>query len=345
MVNVIDCTIRDGSYATGYQWDNNVLRDLVSTLEKAGIDYIEIGNGTGLGMYRNNSQAKPDNEYFENTIPYKGNAKIGAFFIPGTGTNEDLKHFREAGGDFVRIGTNCTETEKALEYVSYARDLGFYVCANLMKTYAISAYQMAYKSHDLIKAGAQCLYVVDSAGCMLPEEVERYFSAMRQLYDVSLGFHGHNNLMFANANSYTAVKSGADFVDATLMSLGRGAGNAQLESLVALFQKEGVLDDSIDVTMLSNLSERAIANVASGIKGMNKRDIVIGLARFHDSYMPLVNKYASQYNIDPDVLITEVSKINVVKPSADLFEEVSQRLASATDTQIFFPKFSHKYYK
>ena len=70
MVNVIDCTIRDGSYATGYQWDNNVLRDIVSTLDKAGIGYIEIGNGTGLGMYRNNSQAKPDNEYFDKGESY-----------------------------------------------------------------------------------------------------------------------------------------------------------------------------------------------------------------------------------------------------------------------------------
>lgn len=344
MVNVLDCTIRDGSYATNYQWDNGVLRDIVSTLEKAGIRYIEVGNGTGLGMYRNNPDAKTDEDYFKNTIPYKGNAKIGAFFIPGTGKKEDLESFRNAGGDFIRIGTNCTETEKALEYITYARDLGFFVCANLMKTYAITAYQLAYKSHDLINAGAQCVYVVDSAGCMLPEEVHSYFSTMRQLYDIELGFHGHNNLMLANSNSYTAVKSGASFVDATLMSLGRGAGNAQLESLVALLQKEKRLNDSIDVNMLSDLSERAITNLSSGIKGMNKRDIVIGLSKFHDSYMPLVNKYSAQYNVDPDVLISEVSKINMVRPSAELFEEVAVRLSVGAESHIFFPRFSHKHF-
>lgn len=344
MVNILDCTIRDGSYATNYQWNNDVLKDVVSTLERAGIRYIEIGNGTGLGMYRSNSSAKQDKDYFDNTIPYKGQAKIGAFFIPGTGIKEDLKTFRNAGGDFIRIGTNCTETEKALEYIEYARELGFFVCANLMKTYAITAYQLAYKSHDLINAGAQCVYVVDSAGCMLPEEVQSYFSTMHQLYDIDLGFHGHNNLMLANSNSYTAVISGASFIDATLMSLGRGAGNAQLESIVALFQKEKLLDDSIDINMLSDLSERAIAKVSSGIKGMNKRDIVIGLAKFHDSYMPLVNKYSSLYNIDPDMLIAEVSKINVVKPSAELFEEVAVRLSEGAESQIYFPKFSHKRY-
>ena len=344
MINVLDCTIRDGSYATNYRWDNNVLRDIVCTIEKAGIRYIEIGNGTGLGMYRRNDEAKADDEYFENTIPFKGAAKIGAFFIPGIGSSDDLLNFRKAGGDFIRIGTNCTETEKALEYISYARELGFFVCANLMKTYAISTYQMAYKSHDLIKAGAECLYVVDSAGCMLPEEVERYFTAMRQLYNVQLGFHGHNNLMLANANSYTAAKSGANFIDATLMSLGRGAGNAQLESFVALLQKERLLDNTIDVSMLSELSERAITNVALGAKGMNKRDIVIGLSRFHDSFMPMVKKYSEQYNVDPDILITEVSKIDVVKPSDELFEEIASRLSSGLETQIFFPKFSHKKY-
>ena len=344
MLNILDCTIRDGSYATNYQWDNEDVRKIVSTLADCGIPFIEVGNGTGLGMYRSHPEAKPDMDYLTNSIPYKKNAKIGVFYIPTIGTYDDIKNFKEEGGDFIRVGVNATETEKAVDAIEYAKSLGLMVSCNLMKTYAITPYQLVYRCREIIQAGSDCIYVVDSAGGMLPEQVADYFTSMRSVYSIDLGFHGHNNLLLANANSYTAARSGATFLDATLQSLGRGAGNAQLESLVALLQKAEMLEYEIDVNRLTELSDYLFEKIAKIPRGSSKRDIVIGVANFHDSYLPLAEQSAQRFGVDVERLIVEVSKINVVNPSASLFDLVAQKISNESSVQINYPKFHHTAY-
>lgn len=344
MIDILDCTIRDGSYATHYYWEASVLKDIVSSLSEIGIRYIEIGNGTGLGAYRNIQGALDDESYYKNTIPYKNQSLIGAFFIPGTGTKEDLLKFKEFGGDFIRIGTNATQTENALEYVRYAKLIGLMVTCNLMKTYVISVYQLAYRCYDLVSAGVDYIYIVDSAGGMLPDQVARYFSAMKLLYGVKLGFHGHNNLMLANANSLIAANNGASLVDASLMCLGRGAGNAQTESLVAILQKSGLMDTSIQVSKLSDLSQRVFSNFKGELSGNSKLEIAIGLANFHDSYFPLAEKFANLYGVETEAVIQKVSCINIVNPTAELFELAAKKIFEGAKNIAYFPKFSHKVY-
>ena len=74
---------------------------------------------------------------------------------------------------------------------------------------------------------------------------------------------------------------------------------------------------------------------------MSKRDIAVATAYFHDSYMPLLTKAAEKYHVDPDVLITEVSKVNMINPSQELFDNTAARIAEGKNA-IYFPKFSHK---
>lgn len=343
MINLLDCTIRDGSYATHYQWEPSTLQNIVGGLSSLGIQYIEIGNGTGLGAYRSIDGALTDLKYFENCIPYKGDSLVGVFFIPDIGTKDDIKEFKEAGGDFIRIGTNPTDINKAVEYIRYARSLGLMVCSNLMKTYAISVYQLVVKAQILIEAGADCIYVVDSAGGMLPDRVGDYVETLCNLYNVKVGFHGHNNLMMANANSLSAAQHGASFVDASLMSLGRGAGNAQTESLVALLQKAKLMPDEIDVLKLSELGQNVVFNLLSSHSAMNKQDIVAATSFFHDSYLPAIKKYAKKYHVNEEELIQSVSKINIINPSEELFEISARRLAEGIGS-VKFPKFFHKCY-
>lgn len=344
-MKIIDCTIRDGSYATNYYWDKSALQTIVSTLSRVGIKYIEIGNGTGLGAYRNIKGALTDDEYFSNTIPFKGDSLIGAFFIPGTGTKDDLAKFKEAGGDFVRIGANATEMEKTYEYIAYAKSLGFKVFGNLMKSYAITTYQLVMYAQGLVELGIDGIYIVDSAGGMLPNQVSALVKAIKSFYDIPVGFHGHNNFLMANANSLAAVESGAEFVDATLGGLGRGAGNAQLESLVAIFQKSGLMDNDLSVLELSDLSHQTVG-VAYGdlIKGSSKREITEGSSNFHSSYTGLLEKIAKKYGVNPEMLMQEVCKINVINPSEDLFEMAANNILAGKDGSIFAPKFYHKKY-
>ena len=343
-MNILDCTIRDGSYATNYQWPGTLVSDIISILPKYGIKYIEIGNGTGLGTYRKDESYMTDNEYIKCAINEKKDkdVKIGAFYIPSIGNKTDLENFRKSGGDFVRIGVNATDTQSSYESIKYAKSLGFYVFCNLMKTYAITKIQLVEYCEGLIDAGVDCIYIVDSAGGMIPTQVSEYIKAVKGFYNIPIGFHGHNNLSMANANSLAAIEAGAEFVDATLGGLGRGAGNAQLESLIAILQKSGLYNDNIDVLSLSEFSKILFSNLNRLSKGNSLREIVVGMANFHDSYTNILEDIAQKYKVNPEKLLIEVSKINVVDPSKELFESVAQKITDYNEYKFFAPKFYHK---
>lgn len=338
-MHILDCTIRDGGYVTKNHWDKEVVKKIVSALTSSDIRYIEIGNTLGLGDYRKDSEALSDEEYMRLCMPYKGNSLFGMFFIPGIGNRDDLKRFRENGGDFVRISSNATVIETTFEWIGYAKSLGFYVSCNLMKTYAISKYRFAKIAQGVVDSGADCIYIVDSAGGMLPDQVAGYVRAVKEFYNIRVGFHGHNNLLLANANSLSALQAGADFADATLRGIGRGAGNAQLESLIAICQKARLIPNNCNVLELADKAEEVIGNLM--LKGSTKREINVGMVNFHDSFTGLLEKASAKYGVDADILMAEVSKINVINPSEELFELAARRLKEGRKFE-FIPAYTHK---
>lgn len=342
-MNILDCTIRDGSYATNYQWPEKLISDIVRYLPNCGVQYVEVGNGTGLGAYRKNSAFMSDENYITPSVSAKNkDVKIGAFFIPTIGNKKDLEDFRSKGGDFIRIGVNATDISTAYESIKYAKSLGYYVFCNIMKTYAISKFQLVESCEGLIRSGVDCIYIVDSAGGMIPTQVAEYIKAVKSFYDIAVGFHGHNNLSMANANSLAAIEARADFVDATLGGLGRGAGNAQLESLITILQKSDLYDNNVDVLALAEFSKKLFNELDKSSKGNSMRDVVVGMANFHDSYTTILESIAQKYKISPEKLLIEVSKVNIVNPSEELFESIAKNIADSHEYKYFAPKFYHK---
>ncbi len=258
-MNILDCTIRDGGYVTKNKWTPDALRKIVSTLSSAGIHYIEIGNNFGLGSCHKFDFPLSDNDFIDICMPCKGDSLIGMFFFYGNA--DDMRWFKDHGGGFLRIGANANNVDAAIKHIHCAKSLGLFVSCNVMKTYAISRYQLTQVAEKIVDAGADCIYIVDSAGGMLPRQVAAYVEAIKEFYDIHVGFHGHNNLLLANANSLAAVEAGATFVDGTLKGVGRGAGNAQLESLVAILQKAHLMPSSCNALQLATTAEEVIGNL------------------------------------------------------------------------------------
>lgn len=338
-MNVLDCTIRDGGYVTNNKWEREPLKKIVITLSSAGIKYIEIGNTLGLGMWHGSPTPHTDEYFMEACMPYKGDSMLGMFFIPGIGRKEDIAWFQENGGGFVRVGANATTIETTFDYISYAKSLGLWVSCNLMKTYTISKYNLVRMAKGVIDSGADCLYLVDSAGGMLPNQVSDYVRSIKDFYDISVGFHGHNNMQLANGNSFAAIQAGADFVDGTLQGLGRGAGNAHIESLVAICQKANIIPNKCNVLELADEGERVVGGLVH--LGNTKREINIGINNFHDSFTGLLEESSRKYGVDPDLLMEEVCKINVINPSEELFDLAALRLKNGRRFD-YAPAYAHK---
>ena len=342
MSQILECTIRDGGYAIDFQWARDEVEQIVRGLAGAGFEYIEVGHGMGLGASRTATPARcSDEETAAVAVAARGSARVGAFFIPGVGCADDLRRFRDAGADFVRIGTDVSRSESAWEFIELAASLGFEVFYNFMKSYAAQPFDLLQRALPIVARGASTITVVDSAGGMLPNQVSAYIEVLAAGLDARIGFHGHNNLLLANANSLAAVQAGASIIDATLLGMGRGGGNAQTETMLVILEKAGY-GTGINPLQVAKIAERFVGAKPARLKGANELEMIYGFALFHSGFTERVQDVAAAYGVPYQELILEVSRYAKENPSRALIEEVAVQLRRGGPVEIHFPKFFHK---
>jgi 4-hydroxy 2-oxovalerate aldolase len=341
-MQILECTIRDGGYAIDFQWSASEVEDIVGQLAAAGFRAIEIGHGLGLGASRTMTPALCSDEQMATVAcRAKGSARIGAFFIPGVGNADDLRRFRDLGGDFIRVGTDVSKSESAWDFVELAASLGFQVCYNFMKSYAAPPFELLRRATPIVARGASVVAVVDSAGGMLPDEVAEYVRVLGNGLDAEIGFHGHNNLLLANANSLAAVKAGASVVDTTLLGMGRGGGNAQTETMLVVLEKAG-FPTGINPLDVSKIAERYVSPKPARLKGANELELIYGFALFHSGFTKRVQDVAAAHDVPYQELMLEVSRYSKENPSQELIEEAAAQLKRDGRVDIHFPKFVHR---
>ncbi len=326
-VQVLECTLRDGSYVNNFQFSSGDTELICRELDAVGARYVEVGHGLGLGAYRRGGEyaaAATDEEYLLAASKSLKKAKFGMFCIPGIAQMADVDMAHAHGMDFIRIGTNVNEVEKSAPFVERAKNHGMMVFANYMKSYALPPKELAVKAELSKEYGVDYIYIVDSAGGMLPSELRSYILALKDNVDIGIGYHGHNNLGLAVANSLLAVELGVEFVDTSLQGLGRGGGNAPTEQMVLVLEKAGyrtgfdlfkVLDAGFDI-VLPLLAQT----------GYNPFDLISGYALFHSSYIPVIRRYSSKYSVDPKALIVELCKVDQINAPPELVEKLARKL-------------------
>lgn len=329
-VSILECTLRDGSYVIDYQFTSEDTYIVCLGLKMAGFKHIEIGHGTGLGSSKAGlgKSAATDEAYLEAArAALEGSDSIfGMFFIPGIGTVKDLELAAKYGMKFVRIGVNVTEIKKAKEFVEKAKSFGMKVSMNLMKSYAVPIDEFVGIAKKADEYGADIITLVDSAGGMFPSEVREYVNRLKAETDREIGFHGHNNLQLAIANTLEAVRAGANIVDSSLQGMGRSAGNTQTEILVMILDKLGY-STGIDIYRTLDMGKRIIRPMMSREQGVDDVSIVSGIAQFHSSFYKYIRNASGKYNIDPRMLIMEVSKVERINLTQDIVEKVALKIA------------------
>jgi len=333
-VEILECTLRDGSYAVDFKFTEHDTEILAGVLGRLGFKWIEVGHGLGLGAAQAGKGTMPttDERMIESAKRAASNAMIGSFFIPGIGTREQLRSARAAGLDFVRIGYNAPEVEQAYPYVEFAKNAGLVTCLNFMKTYGVTPRQFGEKSRGGSAAGADVIYCVDSAGSMFPEDVRGYLSAARESCDCVLGFHGHSNLQFAVANSVEAYRCGARLIDATLYGLGRSAGNVPTEVAVAVFSRLG-LETGVNFFEVMDAAEEFMGPLISQMHLYDMLSVSMGYSQFHSSFLPKVSEAAQRHGVDLRRLVVAMGKLDPVNLDAGTLERVAATLPKTQENK------------
>ncbi len=323
-IKILDVTLRDGSYAINFQFSCIQQKLISEGLEKLGIEFIEIGHGQGLNASspKNGVALHSDDEYLSTAQKSLKIAKYGMFCIPGIAKIEDIDKACDLGAGFLRIGTNVTEVDKSELYVKRAKERGILVATNYMKSYAVDAEYLAEQVVKSESYGADIAYVVDSAGCMTPAQLEHTTEVIRKHSNIALGFHGHDNLGFALVNSLKAAELGYEYIDCSLQGMGRSSGNTSTELFSIAAHMYG-FDINIDVKDVLKLSRRYVYPL---FPKMNMIDTMCGYTGFHTSYLGDIHRVSGKYGVDPLALIEEYTKIDQVHIDVDKLEAIARKL-------------------
>lgn len=329
-MNLLDCTLRDGANVVGNGFSRELTLSMIRGLVANGITEIELGNAKGAGAYEAQNAIAPltDEEYMSLAGEFPGKANLGVFVQAKLMTPEIASTAKRCGLSFLRIGANAGDGQTALEAIRLVKEAGLICRYSQMKAYILSAEELAEEAAMLEKAGADGVTIMDSAGCMYPDEVTDYVSAMKSHVSVKVGFHGHSNLGLSQANALAAAAAGADEIDCGLLGMARSAGNCATELAVVTLQKKGYLPEVNLYGLLGYLDSELIP----AMKEWNYKpavmpeDLVLGCSGCHSAFLKMFREVAEEMQVNLYQLIVEVSKIDRKTPARSLLESVAAGL-------------------
>ncbi len=325
---VTDTTLRDGSHPMRHQYTRAQVRAVVQALDKAGVPVLEVTHGDGLagssiqyGFSRENEM-----DLIAEARETAQHAKIAALLLPGIGTRQELKEAMARGIQVVRIATQCTEADISQQHFNMAKELGLETVGFLMMAHMRPPEFLAEQALLMESYGADCVYVVDSAGAMLPSDAAARVRALKQALKIQVGYHAHNNLGCAIGNTLAALEAGADQIDGTLRGLGAGAGNAPTELIAATLDKLG-LNPGLDVFALLDAAEFIVAPFIPFQPIPDRDSIAIGYAGVYSTFLLHAKRLGKQYGVDPLDILVELGRRKAVAGQEDWILDVTLELA------------------
>ncbi|UOE56833.1 4-hydroxy-2-oxovalerate aldolase [Cytobacillus oceanisediminis] len=325
---ITEVALRDGSHAVGHQFTVEQVTQVARGLDEANVPYIEVTHGDGLGgsSLQYGLSLTNEMELIEAAAASVTNSKIAVLLLPGIGTMPELKEAARLGAKMARIATHVTEADVSPQHIALAKDLGMETVGFLMMSHMAPTEKLVEQAKLMESYGADTVYVVDSAGALLPHQVTERISAMKNSLSVNIGFHGHNNLSLAMGNTLAAIEAGATRIDGSIRCLGAGAGNAQTEVLVAVLDRLGI-KTGVDIYKMMDIAENLVAQILQKPQEITKDSLVLGYAGVYSSFLLHAQRAAARFGIDSRDILIELGKRNVVGGQEDMIIDVAAEIS------------------
>ncbi|MGE4331190.1 4-hydroxy-2-oxovalerate aldolase [Diaphorobacter sp.] len=331
-ITLHDMTLRDGMHPKRHLMTLEQMKSVAQGLDAAGVPLIEVTHGDGLGGASVNYgfPAHSDEEYLGTVIPLMKQAKVSALLLPGIGTVDHLKMAHGLGVHTIRVATHCTEADVSEQHITMARKLDMDTVGFLMMAHMNDAAGLVKQARLMEGYGANCIYVTDSAGYLLPDQVTERIAAVRAALkpETELGFHGHHNLAMGVANSIAAIHAGANRIDAAAAGLGAGAGNTPLEVLVAVLDRMGIAT-GVDVWKIQDVAEDLVVPLMDFPIRIDRDALTLGYAGVYGSFLLFAKRAEKKYGIPARDLLVELGRRGMVGGQEDMIEDTALTMARA----------------
>jgi 4-hydroxy 2-oxovalerate aldolase len=329
-VTIVDSTLRDGSHAKRHRISVDEAAAVAAALDHAGVPILEVSHGDGLGGSSFNYGFSEADEYdlMGAALDSAPRARVAVLLLPGIGTKEDLVRARELGASVARVATHCTEADIAPSHLQLSRELGYTVVGFLMMAHMSAPAGLAEQARIMADAGAEVVYITDSAGALIPAEVRSRVEALRAALpeDVEVGFHGHQNLSLAVGNSLAAIDAGATWIDGCTCGMGAGAGNAPTELLAAVCAKAGI-ETGMDVFAMADAAEEVVKPILDRPQVVDRAALVLGYAGVYSSFLLHAERAAERFGVSAEDILVEAGARQAVGGQEDLIIDIAAELA------------------
>ncbi|MCI9382839.1 MAG: 4-hydroxy-2-oxovalerate aldolase [Lachnospiraceae bacterium] len=326
---LFDSTLRDGNHAVRHQISKEQVEDYCLAMDGTGVHTIIVGHGNGLGAssLQVGFSKLSEHEMLQTARKNLEKTRLGAYMIPGFGTIQDnLEPAIRDGVEVFTIGCHCTEADTTKQHIDFLRKNEKEVYGVLMMYHMASAEKLLEEARKMQSYGAMGVILMDSAGASTPDMVQRAVSSLYDGLQIHVGFHPHNNMGMAVANAYIAYMEGADIIDGTLRGFGAGAGNCQLEDVVALFEKCRI-KTGIDFYRMLDASETVMPELMERDMGQEPLSIVSGQAGVFSAFKLPVQKAAAEFCVDARDIFYELGRRKAVAGQEDMIIEIAESLS------------------
>ncbi len=330
-----DVTLRDGMHAIKHQFTKEKITEVALALDAAKVDAIEISHGDGLtgGSFNYGFGAKTDWEWLEGIAEQLQHAKLTTLLLPGIGTIHDLQRARDLGVESVRIATHCTEADISQQHIEAAKKMGMDVGGFLMLSHMSEPKKLAEQAKLMESYGADCVYVTDSAGALLMNDVADRIKAFKDVLDddTEVGIHCHQNLSLGVANTIVAMEHGATRLDASLAGMGAGSGNCPLEPLIAVLNKMGA-EHNADLYKLMDAADDLIRPILERPIQVDRETLSLGYAGVYSSFLLHAERAAKKYDLKSHEILEEVGRRKMVGGQEDMIIDVALDMLKSSES-------------
>ena len=328
-VRVTDTSLRDGSHAKAHQFVEDDVRRIASALDAAGMPGIEVTHGDGLGgsSFNYGFSRVDEKKLIATAVDAVKDAKIAALMLPGVGTKDDVRAVHDLGVQVIRIATHCTEADISEQHFGMSRKMSLETVGFLMMAHTVGPEKLARQARIMADAGCQCVYVVDSAGAMILEEVtERVAAVVEELGDdAQVGFHGHENLSLSLANTLFAIRAGAVQVDGSTRRFGAGSGNTSCEALAAVCDRLGIRT-GLDPKAMIDAAEDVVRPVMDEECILDRMSLIMGYAGVYSSFLKHAYRAAERYGVSGADILMRCGERKLVGGQEDQIIDVAVEL-------------------
>lgn len=331
-IKIHDMSLRDGMHSIRHQFSLEEMTNMSKAMDKAGVPFIEVTHGDGLGGSSLNYGwgRHTDEEWLDAVVPHMTQAKISALLLPGIGIVKDLERAVEHGISMVRVATHCTEADCSAQHIKSAKKMGLDTVGFLMMAHMVDEKRLVEEARKMVSYGATTIYATDSAGYLLPDMVSSRIKALKAEFgdEIELGFHGHNNLSMGVANSLAAIEAGACRIDASLAGFGAGSGNTATEVLVAVCNRMGV-ETGIDLDKIEDVAEDIALPIMGKPTRISRDSITLGYAGVYSSFLLFARRAEEKYGIEARTLLVELGRRGMIGGQEDMIDDCAMELAKA----------------